>query len=686
MMPPIRLAHLKFEGGCDFVTPPLSQPPGRLRLCQNLEIGVEGGYDSLKGYERFDGRPAPSDATYTVLPCSITGTIAVGNTVTGASSGATGYVIVVGSGFVAVTKKTGTFTSSENLTVSAVVQAAMTAAEQGGAATAALDAEYRNLAANVYRADIGAVPGSGPIRGVCKFGSAVYAWRDNVGATALALYKSSGSGWTSVSLGREIAFTSGGTYEIQEGDTITGATSGATAVVRRIAISSGTWAASDAAGRLMFASQTGTFQSESLNVGANLNVATIAGNSAAIALSPGGRVRHDTYNFGGAAGTRRVYGADGINRAFEFDGTYYWPIATGMDADTPKHIKAHKNRLFLSFGSSAQCSEIGEPHSWQVVLGADEKAIGDTITGFSIEGGSETDAALGIHSRNTIHMLYGNDETDWQMIQFRREIGSFDDSIQDMGVTISMDDRGLGSFRATNAFGNFQGATLSTLVQPWLNTRKSSITDSCIVRDKNQYRAFFNDETALYVTFRNGKVLGMMTELLGHKVECVHSAESTDGNEEIYFGSDDGYVYQMEKGTSFDGDPIVVFGMVNYWHAGSPSVLKRYKGARLEASGSGYAEFSLGYEIGYSTPDLHQPTSTDNISDFTQGQQFLEARWDTFSWDSFYWDGVAVAPASFSLCGSAENIGFIIYSSSDEFSPVKYSGLMMRYVDGRVLR
>ncbi len=79
--------------------------------------------------------------------------------------------------------------------------------------------------------------------------------------------------------GRSIAFTSGGTYEIKPGVTVTGATSTATGVVDSMTLTSGTWAAGTAAGVLVFSSQTGTFSAENLNVGTDLNVASVAANS-----------------------------------------------------------------------------------------------------------------------------------------------------------------------------------------------------------------------------------------------------------------------------------------------------------------------------------------------------------------------------------------------------------------------
>ena len=109
------------------------------------------------------------------------------------------------------------------------------------------------------RAAILAVPGSGPVRGVAVYLGTVYAWRNNAGATAMNIYKSTSSGWTLVPLGYEMAFDTG-SLQLYDGDVITGQTSGATATITRVVVSSGSWSAHTAAGYLTFASVTGTFQ------------------------------------------------------------------------------------------------------------------------------------------------------------------------------------------------------------------------------------------------------------------------------------------------------------------------------------------------------------------------------------------------------------------------------------------
>lgn len=77
-----------------------------------------------------------------------------------------------------------------------------------------------------------------------------------------------------------LEFTSGGTTEIVAGDIITGATGGATAVVVKISLTSGYWAAGTAAGQIEISGQDGVFQAEDLNIPDHANSATIpAGDS-----------------------------------------------------------------------------------------------------------------------------------------------------------------------------------------------------------------------------------------------------------------------------------------------------------------------------------------------------------------------------------------------------------------------
>jgi phage gp36-like protein len=76
---------------------------------------------------------------------------------------------------------------------------------------------------------------------------------------------------------KQIAFTSGGTYEITAGDTvIQGLTH---ALVEEVVVSSGSWASGDASGDLYLSDQVGDFEAGDLSVGSHADAATVAGNS-----------------------------------------------------------------------------------------------------------------------------------------------------------------------------------------------------------------------------------------------------------------------------------------------------------------------------------------------------------------------------------------------------------------------
>lgn len=84
---------------------------------------------------------------------------------------------------------------------------------------------------------------------------------------------------------RTLAYTSGGTHEVLVGDILTGASSGATARVISLTLTSGTWAGGDAAGTFTLCDKSGTFVAENLDEGGNSNVCTIAGDASIVTLT-----------------------------------------------------------------------------------------------------------------------------------------------------------------------------------------------------------------------------------------------------------------------------------------------------------------------------------------------------------------------------------------------------------------
>jgi len=677
-----RPALIAFNGGLDEETPPLSVPSGFLRYGRNVECDVLGGYGSVKGYERCDGRTAPSAATAVVLDITLTGTISVGDTVTDATSGATAVVIAVpDSTHIVVTKvAVSTFASGHVLNVGGNPQATTTSSAHG-ASTALLRAQYKNLAADEYRDDIAAPTGSGSSLGGIKFGGVLYTWRNNAGGTAVDIWKSTSSGWSQVTLFNEISFTSGGATAPAEATTLT--QGGVTATIKRVVATtaSTTWATNSAAGRFIIANPAGgNFAAGAATIGA-INV-TLTAIQTAITLLPSGRYEFDVENFGGSVATKRIYGCDGVNRGFEFDGTVLVPITTGMTTDAPSHVISHQKQLFFSFGASVQHAAPGTPYIWSAVLGASELGMGDTVTGFMTQPGSETSGALAIFTQNRMSVLYGTGVSNWVLSPYREEVGARAYSIQDAGYTIFMDDQGVTNLQTSQAFGNFGHKAISARMKTFVNAKRGLVTASCVSRGKSQYRLFFSDGYVLFVTFSGNKIIGMTPVKLSHAATWAWSSEESDGSETIYFGSTNGMVYQMEKGTSFDGDAIVWKMKLAWDFLGSAQLIKRFHSASLEVSGSGYAGFSFTYRLGYAATDIAQPGTQSEVTSFSP------TVWDSAEmvWDNFVWDGQALLPSSVDLGGEAENISIELGGNSDYHAAIRFSGAILMWAPRRYLR
>jgi hypothetical protein len=686
----MRAKYFPFRGGEILTDPALLQEPGSLLFGKNYEVYPEGGYRRIDGYERYDGRTKPSESLYYILEFDTGATAAVDtDTITGATSGATAELIadaVVESGtyggsdavgYMAVALLSGTFTVGENIQVSASTVAVVKTAENAlGATTDALDTTYTQAGIERARTKIGTVTGSGPIRGVWVYNGSTYAFRDNAGATECKMFKASSSGWAAVDLGQYIKFNTG-SAAVTEGATLTGATSSATGTVRRVAIRTGTVGGSDATGVFVLTGVTGTFQSaENLQVSAS-TVAVSTSALVTVALVPGGRYEFVNYNFGGSSSTNRLYWVDGFNTAFEFDGTYAVPLFTGMSVDTPKHLAAHKKHLFLGFHKgSLQHSSIGDPYGWSVVTGASELGTGDEISGLQVMPGD----AMAIFNRNRIYILYGTSSADWNLKTFSDNSGAVEWTIQNLTETMFLDDRGVTTFSAVNAYGDFTMNAISKKIKPLIDDKKGLSIASIRVRKKGQYRLFFNDGTAIYATFSGNKLAGFIRIDLDKVVYTVCSAEDTDGNEILFFGSDDGYIYQLDAGTSFDGSEIEAILRLSYYHFDSPTRDKRFRKIQFEMSGD--SSIALQFQPDFSYADAKVPEArTRDLS--VQGSG---GYWNIHNWDNYNWSGQVISTAEENLDGVGTNMGILVLSEATYEQPHILQGVTVHYSPRRIRR
>jgi hypothetical protein len=671
-MPTVRQDFYPLGGGLDLVTPAIAIEPGKVIDSQNYEPAIGGGYSRISGYERFDGRTAPTGSSYWILPVSVTGVIALGNTITGATSAATGIVLAIVTGYLVLARVSGTFNASENLTISAVtVATSIDAIGINSASSTSLNADYALLAANDQRQFILQVPGSGRIRGVYVFNDVVYAFRDNAGGTAGDMYQSTASGWVKINFLTELRFNTA-VGQINIGDVITGGTSGATATVTAALLMTGTWTVAGI-GSLVLSGVTGTFASgEAIKV-ATVTKVTSSSASSAITRTVGGSIEFFSYNFTGSTNTKKMYGADGVNLAFEFDGTNYIPIRTGMASDTPSHVIAHKGFLFLGFLASVQYSGLGNPYAWTVVLGSGEIDTSKAVTGFLPQGGSSAGSALAIFTSERTFVLYGTSNADFKLVSSIFDIGYSAFTMQQVSNdSFGLGNRGIQALITTLNYGDFDYDSISHMIQPLMNRKRGMECASNTVRSKNQYRVYFTDGTALAVGLTGDKVSGLMVLNYNRAVRCITSQTLSNGAEVTYFGSDDGYVYMDNVGTSQDGAAIESWLRLPFNNDKSPLIRKRFRRAILEMSVDSYASVNISYDLGYGNPNV-QPSAPQADTALIGAGGY----WDQFTWDQFTWDAQYVSNPVLSIDGTEKNISLIFYSSRAQDQPHTISGVTL---------
>jgi hypothetical protein len=574
------------QGGLDLVTPPVAMPPGRVSAALNYEPDV-AGYRRFQGYERYDGHPSPS-------------------------SGAD-------------------------------------------------DAEVETL-----RAAISAVPGSGPVRGVQVYRGTVYAFRDSEDGGSGKMYRATAAGWSEVDTGSHILTFNTGSVEFTEGAILTGGTSGALGLIVRLVQQSGDFgAANDAVGYLVLVDITGTFTPAEAITDSVGGAAVCVASQSAVTLQPGGHYTFATHNFYGAAKHPRLYFASGADQAYEYDDDgWLAPVQSGTtvgtldsvvyvfhrgadyiltrdgsqvttrgEFDVPDFIGVFRNHLFLGYEvGSVIFSGIGEPLDFRALVGAGELSFGSTVTGFL----TSASTAFVIFGANRIEYVTGNDSSDFTMVPITDNAGAHAYTAVMAGdQPIYLDDGGVRSLSTTAAFGDWNLGTITQLIEPLIHSKiNAGVAPVEAVRHKHNdlYRLFYGDNSVITI-YLGRKTPECMPLLLPIQVSCATAGEiDANEGESVYVGAEDGFVYEFDKGSSFDGAEIQAFVRLPWNPAGSTAQNKRFHRMRFELDAPEDMDIGVVFHVDYGMPG-NTGTARQNLAIAAGTQPFLSTEdYDLVDW------------------------------------------------------
>ena len=287
-----------------------------------------------------------------------------------------------------------------------------------------------------------------------------------------------------------------------------------------------------------------------------------------------------------------------------------------------------------------------------------------------------------------IQVLYGNDSADFQLAdQSDRQTGGVEGTLQTVGGPLYMDNRGVRSVTTTQAYGNFVIGTMTADIQPWIDKQreeKNLAIGSMRVRSSDQYRLWFQSGLSICVYLGRGRpeisFFDYGVDEIGDQVYpvCSVSAEDEDRIERVYFGAPNGFVYEAERGRSFDGREITAYCRLPLNHVGRPAHSKRYFSADLHMDLDSTVKVSLSAIYG----DGIQPEQG-----LVEGEVFGGGGvWDEAIWDDFYWDAPLNGYHSFDLYGSGRNLSILLLTRSKLEAPHTLNGLTLHYAPRRVER
>lgn len=674
-----RTAHIAFRGGLNMVTPPLTTPDGYLLDSLNFMPALDDGYARIAGYCRHDGQTEPWKRLGAGFLVDDVSHLAVGQTVVfDGDPDLTAVIVMINAKErqIITAQPSGHLSDPDTMAVDGHTIEIESTEYPFGASLP----EQKVALETYYRKRIQQPPGQGETLGVTFGLGNLLAFRGQ--GDRVVCSKATPDSWVEIPCRSYLCYRQSGRPPLA-GEVLS--INGVDVPVVAAQVFNGSKDDSSVTGYCVFDAGAVTDSFYDLPDGSGITVSgaeagVLDGNPQKFCIPATGSVfEFVEHNFYGGAHSRRVYGVSGTAPAFEIDETGISPIlvSSNNQDNTPQHLTTHKEHLFLAYsGGIVRHSVVGEPWNFNGALGAFELGAGDEVTEMKTVAGG----VLLIACRNKLQVLYGNTVADWRLQLLSGTTGALPKTTQTLQVTTALDDAGIVELGRVEAFGDFEQATTSRLIQPLLNEYKNAVIGTALNRDFNQIRYYF----------KNGMVLAYKPQhqappsitRLSFPVEptCVCHGETEEGNPVMFFGTKDGWVYQDNVGCNFDGEAVPAFFQTSYSHLGTPAVRKSFKRVELDFSGEYGTIVHIAAEIDYS--EGYVPTIKTTTLPITGGG----GMWDMSNWNEFYWSSNTVNSGGIEVTGTGRNISILVTGEHVWQDPYTIYGAYVHYIPRRLHR
>ena len=578
---------VEFRGGLITNLSPLQQginAPGSARILRNFEPSVEGGYRRIEGYDKYDSNIIPPYGAPVVHGDSQSGTTLIIAAI---------HTTPVAGDTLEIVGVTGTYTiASGGVTYDATNNRATLTL------STALDSSPANAAVVTFKTTTSKYLAIG-----------VAAWEDTAIVCKNAdIFKTGGSGFTKINV------PDYGTPLVNGGSQ-----TGSTLAIDGLLTAPQQGDAFKIAGvNLVYTvTATATVTSGGTTLAINPALASSPADGAVITFLSTSRegankTKFAKYNFNG---TEKVVIVDGLNEPALYDNATFTALTSApTDVIGATFVAEAKGHLFFAKGDTVTYTAFETDSDFSIGNGAGNFRVGGTVTALAVFR-----EQLIIFTESTIHQLTGRAVSDFVVQTITADIGCIDsDTVQEIaGDVMFLGPDGLRLLSATDRIGDFGLASVSKNIQSVMTGFISANTSftSCVVREKSQYRLLgYNNN----ITQENAQGI-LATQFAPQGGEGMAWAETrgirayvADSNynqnvEQVFFANDDGYLYQMESGNSFDGINIQTTFATPHLPISDPRKRKTFYKLFLYTDPQGSVAFDVSLKLDFDSQGTIQP-------------------------------------------------------------------------------
>lgn len=566
--------------------------PGSARRLINFEPSVKGGYRRINGYAKYDTNAIPSYGSPVVQGSSQTGTtLTIANMFLQVEDGSTFEVNGI-SGTYSVTSSAWSFSNKETvLTI-----------------TPALSGSPMDRAAVKFTNKVGKTEGLYWFSDTDTNSNVAIVLRDG------SLFTTAGGGYTNISApgyGTVRVKHSGHTGSTMDIDGITDDDNGP-----RI----GDTFSIAGVEKVYTVLATPTISSGHCVISIYPALASAPADNALITFmgrnqTGGSKARFANFNFDG---TERVVMVDGTNYPITWNTNE--PVRT-LDGTTDiigsEVVSQFHDHLFFAKGSLLSFTAPFAQNDFNTGNGAGNIRLPARITGLV----TFRDKLI-IFTNSSIHQLTGTSSASFQLAEIVEDIGcSEPDTIQEVGGDIMfMGPDGLRFLGATTRIGDFNLSLASRNIQDQVTQFRTDYTDivSLTIRGKSQYRIMgfvsgqleSNAKGFIGTQFADQDANSFAwSETEGVKAYRATSVNTGQKDISLIVG-ETGYVYQLDVGSTFDGNAIPSVLFTPFMAINDPRIRKTMYKATSFYDPEGSVEGNLTFKYDFQRPGVIQPSAS----------------------------------------------------------------------------